>query len=152
MVLSILQRRGFTLALGCGTVAGALMLGSGATAAADPPPGCSAADLAQTMSGVSSATADYLFSHPDVNAFFSGLRGQTKDAMHSQIHDYLNANPNVRDDLRNIRQPLKDMRNRCGPFVAHPQGSNWHHPGGPPPAATPAPPPPEQPAPPPPEG
>ena len=54
----------------------------------------------------------------DVNAFFSNVAGQPRDAMRNQIHDYMNANPTVTSDLRGIRQPMKDLRNRCGPFFA----------------------------------
>ncbi|MDT5131903.1 MAG: heme-binding protein [Mycobacterium sp.] len=73
-----------------------------------------------TIAAVSSATANYLDAHPDVNAFFTGLRGQTRDAARGQLVGYLAANPGVRNDLLGIRQPLIDMRNRCGPFFAGP--------------------------------
>ena len=111
------SRSAVAVAFSAATLAGTMLWGA-APASADPPPGCSAADRAQVMADVSSATADYLRSHPDVNAFFSNVAGQPRDAMRNQIHDYMNANPTVASDLRGIRQPMKDLRNRCGPFVA----------------------------------
>jgi|SRR5271168_824500 len=121
MVLSVqIRRRAIAAVLGGGVVAGAVLFAGAPLALADPPPGCSAADRQQVMSGVSSATAGYLFAHPDVNAFFSSLAGQPRDAIRSQIRDYLNANPGVQSDLRGIRQPMTDMRDRCGSYFAMP--------------------------------
>jgi heme-binding protein len=94
-------------------ISGAMLFGSAATALADPPPGCTAADLARVQSGVSAATSDYLFSHPDVNAFFTGLKGQDRDAQRSNTQNYLNANPQIQTDLQGLRQPLVDLKARC---------------------------------------
>jgi heme-binding protein len=104
-------------AIGSGAIAGALLCGAAATAAADPPPpppNCTAADLAGVSSGVAAATSSYLFAHPDVNAFFTGLKGQPRDSIRAQVQDYLNANPQVQADLQGIRQPLVDLRTSCG--------------------------------------
>jgi heme-binding protein len=98
---------------GC-VVAGAMVLGPSATAAADPPPNCTAADLAGVASGVTAATSAYLFTHPDVNDFFTGLKGQPKDQIRTNVQNYLNANPQVQADLQGIRQPMVDFKNRCG--------------------------------------
>src|SRR3954451_22530570 len=93
-------------------VAGSLRAGTAATAAADPP-NCSAADLAGVMSGVSAGTSSYLFTHPDVNAFFTGLKGKSRDEMRTDIEAYMAANPQVRDELAGVRQPAADFRARC---------------------------------------
>ena len=100
-------------AIATGAISGAMLFGSAASALADPPPGCSAADLARVQSGVSSATSDYLFQHPDVNAFFTGLKGQSRDTQRDNVQNYLNANPQVQTDLQGIRQPLVDLKARC---------------------------------------
>ena len=92
---------------------GAMLFASAAIALADPPPNCSAGDLAGVSSGVSAATANYLFTHPDVNNFFTGLKGQSRDAQRDNVQNYLNANPQVQADLQGIRQPLVDLKNRC---------------------------------------
>lgn len=104
-----------------GAVAGA-MLGSATLAAAQPPPGpppppppnCSAADLAGIMSGITAATSAYLFTHPDVNAFFTGLKGLPREEMRARVAEYGDINPQVRAELIGIRQPAVDFRNRCG--------------------------------------
>ena len=109
---SRLARRAVGIALGAGAVAGAL-LGTAPSALAAPP-NCTAADLAGVSSGVSAATSAYLFTHPDVNAFFTGLEGSPRDELRGQIQQYLDANPQVQAELNGIRQPLIDFKNRCG--------------------------------------
>lgn len=102
----------FRSVITAGLIAGSMLVGTAATAAADPP-NCSAADLAGVMSGVNAATSTYLFTHPDVNAFFTGLKGKTKEEMATEIAAYADANPQVRDELRTVRQPAADFRDRC---------------------------------------
>jgi heme-binding protein len=106
--------------ISAGMIAGALLVGSAATAAADPP-NCTAGDLAGVMSGVNAATSAYLLTHPDVNAFFTGLKGKTKDEIKTELAAYGDANPQVRDELLGIRQPAADFRDRCNAPV--PDGS-----------------------------
>jgi hemophore-related protein len=108
--------------IGAGVIAGATLVSAAATAAADPP-NCTAADLAGVMSGVNSGMSAYLFTHPDVNAFFTGLKSQTSDQIRTATTTYLNANPQVRDDVTAIRQPATDFRDRCdAPIPAGPMG------------------------------
>jgi heme-binding protein len=101
--------------IGAGLIAGGILFGSAATAAAQPPapPNCTAADLAGVMAGVSAGTSSYLFTHPDVNAFFTGLKGKPRDQMSAEIQAYLDANPRVRDELKAVRQAAADFRDRC---------------------------------------
>ncbi|OBA84900.1 hypothetical protein A5662_04760 [Mycobacteriaceae bacterium 1482268.1] len=101
--------------IGIGAVAGAVAFGT-AVASADPPvpPPCTAAELARVMSGVTFETSNYLTEHPDVNDFFTSLKGQPKDQIGQKVQDYLNANPMTKSDLQAIRQPSVDFRNRCG--------------------------------------
>jgi hemophore-related protein len=98
--------------IGAGMIAGAMLFGGAATAAADPP-NCTAADLAGVNAGVSAGTSSYLFTHPDVNAFFTGLKGKPRDQMTADIQAYFDANPRVRDELRAVRQAAADFRDRC---------------------------------------
>ena len=99
--------------IGAGALVSALLVGM-APAALASPPNCTAADLAGTAAGVSAATSAYLFTHPDVNTFFTGLAGTPRDTLRSQMQQYLDANPQVKADLSGIRQPLTDLKNRCG--------------------------------------
>jgi len=102
----------FRSVIGAGMIAGSMLVGTAATAAADPP-NCTAADLANVMSGVNAGTSNYLFTHPDVNAFFTGLKGKSRDEMATEIAAYAEANQQVRDELRAVRQPAADFRDRC---------------------------------------
>ena len=70
--------------------------------------------MAQVRASVSAATSAYLFSHPWVNEFFTNLQGQPRDQIRTQVQDYLAANPREQAELQAIRQPLADLRNRCG--------------------------------------
>jgi heme-binding protein len=99
----------------CAAVAiGAVMAVSPGTASADDPPNCTAGDLAQIMTGVSAATSAYLFTHPDVNGFMTGLKTQPKDQRRDAIRAYMEANPQVKADFEGIRQPSVDFYARCG--------------------------------------
>ena len=114
MLNARLARRAVVGAIGTGAVAGAMLIGAAPSALADPPPNCTAADLAGVAAGVSAATSAYLFTHPDVNAFFTGLEGAPRDTIRSEVKQYLDYNPSVKADLQGIRQPLVDLKNRCG--------------------------------------
>lgn len=105
--------------VGVGALAGAMLFGAAAATAQPPlppppPPPCTAAELALVMSGVSFDTSNYLTTHPDVNNFFTSLKGQPRDQIQDQVQSYLDANPQVRADLQAIRQRAVDFRNRCG--------------------------------------
>ncbi|AGB20698.1 hypothetical protein Mycsm_00240 [Mycobacterium sp. JS623] len=102
--------------IGAGVIAGATLIGSAATAVADPP-NCTAADLAGVMSGVNAAMSSYLFTHPDVNTFFTGLKGKSRDEMRTEITNYFNANPQAQDEIRAVRQPASDFRDRCNALM-----------------------------------
>ena len=113
-------RRAVAGAVGTGAIAGAMFIGAMPSAMAQPapppppPPNCTAADLAGVASGVSAATSAYLFAHPDVNWFFTGLEGVPRDQVQADVEAYLNQHPQTKADLHGIRQPLVDIRNRCG--------------------------------------
>jgi hemophore-related protein len=101
---------GAAITLGASAI---LMAPAGLSRADDLPPGCTTADMTGVMSGISAAMSAYLFTHPDVNAFFSGLQGLPKTEVREQTEDYLNANPDVRDEIEAIRKPSRDFRDRC---------------------------------------
>lgn len=112
----------FRSLIGAAVIAGATLIGTAATAAADPPD-CTAADLARVMSGVNAGMSTYLFTHPDVNNFFTGLKGKTREEMRTDITAYMDANPQVRDEITAVRQPASDFRDRCNtPLPDGPMG------------------------------
>lgn len=104
-------RRTAVIAVGVGAILAAAP--GGLAHADDLPPGCTSADMTGVMSGISASMSAYLFTHPDVNAFFSSLQGMPKTEVRDQTEAYLNANPTVRADLESIRQPSRDFRDRC---------------------------------------
>jgi heme-binding protein len=125
LISAPILRRAIAGALGAGAVTGASLFGALATpvASADPlPPNCTAADFSGVNSGVSRATSDYLFAHPDVNQFFTGLQGLPTDQVRTQVVDYMNAHPQTKAELTGIRQPLVDIKQRCGFSERDPNG------------------------------
>ena len=94
-------------AIGTSAMAGAMLfagasLASGeptpappSPAPAAPAPGCTAADLAQASGTVGTAMGVYLFTHPDVNNFFTGLRGLPNEEIRGDVQNYMNANPRL---------------------------------------------------------
>jgi len=96
--------------------AAALLSATAGIAAADPPArpaNCTAADVAGVAASVATALSAYLFTHPDVNGFYTGLQDQPKDQLQGDVQNYFGANPQEQADLENIRQPLADVRQRC---------------------------------------
>ncbi len=107
--------------------AGAVMFGGAAIATADPepatpPPNCTAGDLAVASGTVGTAMGEYLFSHPEVNDFFTGLRGQPNSRIHDEVQTYMDGHPQTEAEINGIRQPLTDLRGRCD-MPAAPTGS-----------------------------
>ena len=106
-------------AIGTGAIASAILFGAAPSAMADDPPppvppACTAAEMARVMSGVTFETSHYLTLHPGVNDFFTSLKGQPRDQARDHVQTYMDANPQVRDELQSIRQPSVDFRERCG--------------------------------------
>jgi hemophore-related protein len=114
---------------GLGAVAGAAFIGLlaaplAAAQPAPPAPNCSAADFSGVASGVSAASSAYLFSHPDVNTFFTSLHGLPQPEVRQKVIDYFNQNPQYKADMTGIRQPLVDIKQRCGFTQSDPNGPN----------------------------
>ena len=93
----------------------AVSLATAAPAAADepPPPNCTAADLAGVLTGVSASMTAYLFSHPDVNDFYTSLKGKSRDEQRQAVQTYFDANPQTAAEVRAIRAPSVEFRDRC---------------------------------------
>ena len=80
---------------------------------APPLPNCTAADLAGVAAGVAASTRRRVFAHPDVNDYFTSLKGTPRSEMRGKLQQYMDANPQVHADLQGIRQPIIDFRARC---------------------------------------
>lgn len=88
-----------------------------AFADADPganPPNCSAADLEGVRAGVSASTSAYLFTHPDLNAYVSTLSGMPREDVAQKTQGWLAQHPQEQAEVAGIRQPLVDIKDRCG--------------------------------------
>ena len=106
---ALLARRITAAALGLGGV----LLGLAAPAGAYPGPGCTAGDIAAVEAQVATAMTGYLFTHPDVNGFFTSLDGLQRSERQSQAQDYLAANPQTKAEIDAIRGPAFALRDRC---------------------------------------
>jgi hemophore-related protein len=110
------RRRVLVGAIGAAAFASTLSCAIAGTAAADPPPrppNCTAADVAGVATGVAAALTAYLFTHPDVNGFYTDLQDQPKDQLRDDVQNYFTANPQEQAELEGIRQPMTDIRQRC---------------------------------------
>ena len=65
------------------------------------------------MTGVMAGITAYLYTHPPVNAFFSTIQDLEPDQRKAALAEFLDQNPQVKDELQAIRQPTMDFRNRC---------------------------------------
>jgi hemophore-related protein len=107
-------RRAVAYGIAAGVTVGTGLIGAAPAASGDPPaptpaplpPGCTAADLAQATAGVAAATSTYLFTHPDINAYFSSLeRSRPREDVSRDIRDYLDANPQVKPTCMAFANP-----------------------------------------------
>ena len=90
------------------------------TAGAQPSP-CMASGLANTASGVLSAAAGYLDSHPGANDVLTAAASQSQPDARSSVRGYFAAHPNEALDLNNIAQPLRDLRKQCNVSMTLPE-------------------------------
>ncbi len=92
------------------------------TALAAPPTAdaapCTASGLASTASGVLGAAGGYLDSHPGANDVLTNAVSQSSADAKSSVRGYFSAHPNEFLDLKNISQPLIDLRNQCNVSVS----------------------------------
>ncbi|HUB55696.1 MAG TPA: heme-binding protein [Mycobacterium sp.] len=96
---------------GCVVVA-ATLIATAPTAGAAPDP-CSASGLAATSSGVLNAASGYLDGHPDANNVLTAAVSQSPADAKSSVRGYFLGHPGEALDLRNIAQPLLNLRGQC---------------------------------------
>src|ERR1700752_5134621 len=112
----MLSRLVTTVCTGAG-IGAALLIAPLAHADQDPganPPNCSAADLEGVRAVVSASTSAYLFTHPDLNDFMSSLKAMSRSQVAVKVKAYMASHPDEQADMTNIRQPLVDIKDRCG--------------------------------------
>lgn len=90
---------------------GVALCGAAGVAAADP--GCTVADMTGVETGVAAGMTAYLWTHPDVNDFFTSVQGLPNDQAFAKTRDYLTANPGTKAELDAIQAPADVLRARC---------------------------------------
>lgn len=113
-VTSSIAPRAAQLAAGAAALMACLLMPATAAAEPEDAPNCTAADLAGVSAGVAASVSAYLFTHPEVNDFYTGLHDQPRDQVADQVRTFFDNNPQAHSELLGIRQPLVDFRNRCG--------------------------------------
>lgn len=111
-LLATSLRRGLVGTIGAGAV-GAVLAGGIALPAANAAP-CKASGYASTASGVLNAAGGYLDAHPGADDVLTAAANQPPAQADSSVRAYFTAHPNEYLDLKNIVQPLKDVRTQCG--------------------------------------
>lgn len=104
-------RRAAAATIGTGIAAGVVAIGLAGTAGADP--GCTVADMTGVETGVAAGMTTYLWTHPDVNDFFTSLQGLDNTDAFAKTQAYLTANPDIKAQLDAIQAPADDLRARC---------------------------------------
>ena len=108
-----------------GAVVGSLLGGLAAATIAAPsalaaPQGCSAGEVADTVTSTWGAARGYLNTHPDANqvvmAAFNEPRGQAA----TDLRNYFTANPGQYYDLKGILSPIGDKQRQCNTTVLSP--------------------------------
>jgi hemophore-related protein len=74
--------------------------------------------VAATASGVLNAASGYLDSHPDANTVLTAAVGQPPADARSSVRGYFIGHPGELLDLKNITQPLTDLRGQCNTSVS----------------------------------
>jgi len=87
------------------------------TAGAAPDP-CTASGLAATASGVLNGASGYLDAHPDANNVLTTAVNQSPADAKSSVRGYFLGHPGEALDLKNIAQPLLDLRGQCNTSVS----------------------------------
>ena len=108
-------RRGlYSVLAGGALVLGPALLAPMATAQPDPAPDCSAANVARTVSAATAAEGDYLVANPPTNSQLSSISSQPPEQAQDSFNAYFEQNPQVRDDLAAIHQPVNALSEQCG--------------------------------------
>ena len=87
------------------------------TAGAAPDP-CTASGLAATAGGVLNGASGYLDAHPDANTVLTTAVNQPPADAKSSVRGFFLSHPGEFMDLKNIAQPLLDLRGQCNASVS----------------------------------
>jgi hemophore-related protein len=87
-----------------------------ATAEPAPSPGanCTVSAIANASSTVSASTSTYLASHPQTDDALSQIAKESPDQATDAYRTYFAENPQVRNELKTIHQPVTNVSSQCG--------------------------------------
>ena len=85
-----------------------------ASAEPDATPKCSASSLATAVSTASASTSTYLAAHPDTDKKFSDISRLPESQAQQEYKAYFSANPQIESDLKEIQQPVAELKTLCG--------------------------------------
>jgi heme-binding protein len=108
-----------------GAVVGSLLGGVAAATLAAPsavaaPQGCSAGEVADTVSSTWSNARQYLNTHPDANQVVTAAFNQPRGQAATDLRNYFTANPGQYYDLKGILSPIGDKQRQCNTTVLSP--------------------------------
>jgi heme-binding protein len=108
-----------------GAIVGTLMGGVAAATIAAPsalaaPQGCSAGEVADTVSSTWGSARQYLDTHPDANQVVMAAFNQPRGQAATDLRNYFTANPGQYYDLKGILAPIGDKQRQCNTAVLSP--------------------------------
>ena len=109
-----------------GAVVGSLLGGLAAATIAAPtataaPQGCSAGEVADTVTATWGSARQYLNTHPGANQVVMAAFNQPRPQAESDVRNYFTANPGEYYQLRGILAPIGDKQRQCNVTVLPPE-------------------------------
>ena len=101
-----------------GVVPGCLVCAIIAPTAVAAPAPCTASAVAATASGVLNSASGYLDAHPDANNVLTNAVSKPPADARSAVRGYFIGHPGEALDLKNIAQPLIDLKGQCNTSVS----------------------------------
>jgi heme-binding protein len=108
-----------------GALVGSLLGGLAAATIAAPsaaaaPQGCSAGEVADTVSATWSSARQYLNAHPGANQVVTSAFNAPRPQAETEVRNYFTANPGEYYDLKGILSPIGDKQRQCNVTVLSP--------------------------------
>jgi heme-binding protein len=79
-----------------------------------PGPECTASNVAGTVSTAAASEGAYLTANPQTNDALTTISAQPQPAAQSAYASFFAQNPQVKDDLTAIHQPVSALQDNCG--------------------------------------
>ena len=88
------------------------------------PAGCSAGELASTVSNVTGSARTYLDAHPGANRVLTDAATQPRPVASSNVRAYFTSNPTEYYELKGIVSPIGDKQRQCNVSLLSPELSS----------------------------